>query len=89
MSIEASPKEYTSMWKTSFLRVDWPYRGWNSVQNLSLLNKLYQSRKHGLEYDCPHCRVSKYTIASREYLIVRPMRILKVRKKIGGPTEQG
>jgi hypothetical protein len=27
MSIEASPKEYTSMWKTSFLRVDWPYRG--------------------------------------------------------------
>jgi hypothetical protein len=38
-----------------------------------LLNKVHQGGKLDLEYDCSNRRVGKYTIASHERLIVRPM----------------
>jgi hypothetical protein len=51
-----------------------------------LLNKIHQSRKLDLEYDCSNCRVGKYTIASHEYFKVRPMGVhCESEKKVGEP----
>jgi hypothetical protein len=69
------PKDDMSMWKTSFLILESPYKGWNVAQNLMLLNNVHQSGKLELKYDCSDYRVGKYTIASHERLIVRPLRV--------------
>jgi hypothetical protein len=52
-----------------------------------LLNKVHQSGKLDLEYDCSNYRVGKYAIASHERLIARPMGILcESEKKVGEPN---
>jgi hypothetical protein len=82
--IEVSSKEDISMWKTSFLILDSPYKSRNFAQNLMLLNKVHQSGELDLESDC---RVGKYTIASHERLTVRPMEVhYESEKKVGEPN---
>jgi hypothetical protein len=50
-----------------------------------LLNKVHQSEKFDLEFDC---RVGKYTIASHERLIARPMEVhCESEKRLESPTE--
>jgi hypothetical protein len=52
-----------------------------------LLNKVHQSGKLDLEYDRNNCRVGKYTIASHERLIVKPMGVhCESEKKVGEPN---
>jgi hypothetical protein len=49
--------------------------------------KSNQSGKLDREYDCSNCRLGKYTIASGELLIVRPMGVhCEAEKKVGEPN---
>jgi hypothetical protein len=52
-----------------------------------LLNKVHQSGKLDPEYDCCTGRVGKYTIASHERVIVRPMAVhCESEKTVGEPN---
>jgi hypothetical protein len=64
-----------------------------SIQRLKLCLEFDASeessskRKVDLEYDCSNCRVGKYTIASHELLITRPMGVhCESEKKVGEPN---